>query len=377
MAVARSTALDALRGAAALGVFVFHAWLYTMARPDASARSTPGDFALHELRLGLVLFFVLSGFLLYAPWAAGRAPGLAAYARRRAARILPAYYVALAGSVVLLWPLAGEPGVRLPAAEDLPLFAVFAQNYGRDTVMRLDPPMWTLAVEVSFYAVLPLLGALALLLPAGRRAQSLLPLALLAAGVAFNWWLSVERPGVVHAKTLPAMLPYFALGMLAAVLAHARAPGRRTRAAMLAGGAALVAADALWHVLRDAAGAPVEPAMIVRDVPAAAGFALVVVAAATATGTVRGPTRALAALGTVSYGFYLWHVPVLLFLRAHGLLPLSTPGAALVGGAASLVVAAASWRLVERPAIAWARRSRRVRERRWVIRQPRPGRHTP
>jgi peptidoglycan/LPS O-acetylase OafA/YrhL len=61
----------------------------------------------------------------------------------------------------------------------------------------------------------------------------------------------------------------------------------------------------------------------------------------------------------VSYGFYLWHVPVLLWLRAHSLLPMNPPGAALVGGAVSLALALASWRLIERPAIAWARRTRK------------------
>src|SRR3712207_867178 len=128
MATSRSTALDALRGAAALGVFIFHAWMYTLPVPDAGARDAVGEFVVHELRLGLVLFFVLSGYLLFGPWAAGRAPRLGAYVRRRAARILPAYYVALVGSVALLWPLAGTPGVRLPPVEGLPLFAVFAQN---------------------------------------------------------------------------------------------------------------------------------------------------------------------------------------------------------------------------------------------------------
>src|SRR6266511_2705806 len=119
MAAARSTALDALRGSAALGVFAFHAWLYSMPVPAAGNRNGPGDFALHELRLGLVLFFVLSGFLLYGPWAAaglgdGRAPRLAGYLRRRAARILPAYYAALVGSIALLWSIGETPGVRLP-----------------------------------------------------------------------------------------------------------------------------------------------------------------------------------------------------------------------------------------------------------------------
>ena len=86
------------------------------------------------------------------------APRTATYFAHRIGRIVPAYYVAIIGSALLLWPLAGEPGVRLPPIEQLPLFFVFAQNQSADTVMTLDPPMWTLAVEASFYAVLPLIG---------------------------------------------------------------------------------------------------------------------------------------------------------------------------------------------------------------------------
>src|SRR3954470_10553003 len=123
----RLASLDGLRGLAALTVFLFHGWLYTMPRPDASSRSSLGDYAAHELRLGLVAFFVLSGFLLSRPWFAAaldgrRPPAVRRYVRARVARIAPAYYAALAGSILLLWGLSGTPGLRLPPAQELPLF---------------------------------------------------------------------------------------------------------------------------------------------------------------------------------------------------------------------------------------------------------------
>jgi peptidoglycan/LPS O-acetylase OafA/YrhL len=75
-------------------------------------------------------------------------------------------------------------------------------------------------------------------------------------------------------------------------------------------------------------------------------------------------SRPLAGVGIVSYGLYLWHVPVLLWLRARGLLPMHPAGALAVGGSVSLAVAAVSWRTLESPAIDWARgRSRRRRAR--------------
>src|SRR5215210_4433549 len=121
----RMASIDGLRALAALSVFTFHGWLYTMPSPKAAHRTTVGDYAAHELRLGLVLFFVLTGFLLSRPWFAAalegrRPPDLRAYLRSRVARIAPAYYLALVGSIGLLWGLAGTPGVRLPPVEQLP-----------------------------------------------------------------------------------------------------------------------------------------------------------------------------------------------------------------------------------------------------------------
>ena len=369
MATSRSSVLDALRGVAALGVFAFHAWLYTLPLPDAGARDSPGEFVVHELRLGLVLFFVLSGFLLFGPWAAGQAPRLGSYLRRRAARILPAYYLALLGSIALLWPLAGTPGVRLPPAEALPLFAIFAQNTSIETVMRLDPPMWTLAIEVWFYLLLPLLGWLALRCGASWRARAAVPLALVAIGLAYNFWLAIERPGLTYSKSLLAMLPYFGVGMLTAVVLHVRRP--RRRAALTVAALALVVADATWHGVTAATGASTFVTVTFRDLPAAVGFALLIAAVSgTEQRRAPGPVRLFAGLGIVSYGFYLWHVPVLLVLRGHSLVALDPFAAGAVAGAVSLVLAVLSWKLVERPAIAWGRRTRDVSAVSGMGRQP-------
>lgn len=374
----RSASLDGLRGLAALAIFVFHGWLYTMPVPDAADRSSIGDYAAHELRLGLVAFFVLSGFLLSRPWFAAalderRPPDLGRYIRARAARILPAYYVAFAGSVVLLWGLRGTPGLRLPPSDELSLFVVFAQNFSPATVMKLNPPMWSLAVEVGFYALLPALGLLASRLPPRRRLQALVPLALLALGVTFNWAIAGHGLGLTFSKTLAAMLPYFAAGMLAALALHGRTPGAAARRAMIAAGLALVVADAFLKAAAPAAGLDMTTQFqIVRDLPSAAGFALLIAAAAAAPkGRMLG-NRALAGVGAISYGFYLWHVPVLIFLRGHGLLPLDPLLGTLVALVPSLAVAALSWVALERPIIAWAAR-RNARARRTPrVRRPSP-----
>jgi peptidoglycan/LPS O-acetylase OafA/YrhL len=373
----RMASIDGLRGIAALSVFVFHGWLYTMPEPSASHRSSVGDYVAHELRLGLVLFFVLSGFLLSRPWFAAalderRPPDLRRYLRARLARIAPAYYVTLIGSIGLLWGLSGTPGLRLPPASELPLFFVFAQNTSPSSVMKLNPPMWSLAVEVSFYALLPLIGWLAVRLPARRRAQALIPLALLALGIAWNWWTAGLGMGMTFSKTLVAMLPYFALGMLAALALHGRVPGAATRRTMIALGLTCVVADAGAKATLAAAGIGTADAttylLVMRDVLSALGFSAIVGAIAAAPQRRLLGSRPLAAMGTISYGFYLWHVPVLMFLRGHGLLPLDPVLGMLVAIGPAIAVSALSWFALERPIIAWAaRRNERARAQR-----PRP-----
>jgi peptidoglycan/LPS O-acetylase OafA/YrhL len=87
-----------------------------------------------ELRLGVVLFFVLSGFLLAGPWVASAlddrpAPRLGRFALKRAARVAPAYWVAMLGS---FWLLSGTGHDYEVSASQLPFFAAF----GRTTSAR-------------------------------------------------------------------------------------------------------------------------------------------------------------------------------------------------------------------------------------------------
>jgi peptidoglycan/LPS O-acetylase OafA/YrhL len=74
--------------------------------------------------------------------------------------------------------------------------------------------------------------------------------------------------------------------------------------------------------------------------------------------------RPLAALGTISYGLYLWHLPLLLVIRQAGLLPGALGPRLLVVLAFSVAAAAISWRWIERPSIErrWVRRGERHRD---------------
>ena len=101
---------------------------------------------------------MLSGFLLYRGYAraalvTAEPPRLAGYVRRRAARIVPAYYVCVVGCIALY--LAFGPTRILPPAHQWPAFLVFAQNYSLDTLMQINPVFWTLTIEVAFYVAAP------------------------------------------------------------------------------------------------------------------------------------------------------------------------------------------------------------------------------
>src|SRR5437763_3443595 len=168
----RNRALDGIRALAAVGVVTFHSWLYRVGDPRGPRKST-ADHLLFQGNIGLICFFVLSGYLLYRPFAraslTGQRVDLASYARRRIARIVPAYYACIAGCIVL-FAAVGYSDI-VPAAGKLPLFAVFGENYSLDTLMKIDPVAWTLCVEAAFYVLLPFLGLVAFLLGPKRVPQ--------------------------------------------------------------------------------------------------------------------------------------------------------------------------------------------------------------
>lgn len=346
--------LDGLRALAALAVVAVHDSGFA----GITAQHAAGAYTA-RLDVGVTVFFVLSGFLLYRPFVAdalaGRPPvRLRDYARRRVLRIVPAYWLAL--TALAIWP--GLPGVF---THDWWRYYGFAQIYWERTVIGGIAPAWTLCIEVTFYAALPLI-ALAL-----RCARPALQLGALAAAslaaLGFRTWLH-SRGGVQLAvSTLPGMFDWFAGGMALAVVSVAVSErGERPRAVRFverAPWACWALAVVLFWVVATRLGAP-------RDYDArhytGAGYlaehvlylaigVLLVAPAVFGTGA-RGPRRLLATpvvawLGLISYGIYLWHVPLMGWLRDQGVDGWLSLGAA--GLAFTLACAAASYYAVERP----------------------------
>jgi peptidoglycan/LPS O-acetylase OafA/YrhL len=330
-----------------------------------------------RLAIGVPIFFVVSGFVLYRPFLAGHAglaprPGLRRYARARVLRIVPAYWVALT-------VLAAYPGLSGAFSGDWWRYYGFLQLYGEKTLPLGLPPAWTLGAEVAFYAVLPLLALLAARRPlapaeAGPRtgrAHVAALLGLMLASTAFR--VLGARAGVHSTLTVwpPALIGWFAGGMLLATISVQRqarglpvldGDGRGGAAAAtacwLAAGLALLG---LAFLLPAQVFPPREPAVrfAFENLAYIAVATLFVAPAAGVIGRGGLPARVLAlrplaALGLISYGIYLWHYPIVTTLRAHGVGDSGGLGTlVLAGSALGLAVAAAalSYVAVERPAL--------------------------
>ena len=166
-----------------------------------------------RLDIGVPVFFVLSGFLIYAPFvvSSGSRPRTSTYALRRLLRIVPAYWVALAYSSG-----AGHPW-RIFDAEHLQ-YTLFGQIYSEQTVYGGIGAAWSLCTEMTFYAMVPLLAWL--LVATGLRslhAEVAVLVALAAVSLVLRpliW--NTGRDGLATSLLLTNLL-WFSLGMLLAV----------------------------------------------------------------------------------------------------------------------------------------------------------------
>jgi peptidoglycan/LPS O-acetylase OafA/YrhL len=377
---------DSLRAMAALGVFIFH--LPVVARMSFDNPVRP---YLLVLNVGIAVFFLISGFLLYRPFAQARyagekAPATVLYAERRVLRIVPAYWVALV-LVVLLLGKAGES----PAAsavftpEGVLRYFGFLQIYDSDTLLGGISAAWTLCVEVTFYAMLPLWAMLLHRVPcrstSGFLRTELLGLAgLFVIGVT---WTAVAAPSNEDAAAafsnvtliepwlyvLPAFLDHFALGMAIAVLSvvladraqQPRAVGVIDRAPWLpwlVAALAFVLIANLEKVTSDSWTLRTVGTHVLQGV-----FAFALLLPAVFGDPDRGLVRKLLAnrillwVGLVSYGLYLWHVAVNVKLVEWGVLDaLGSLGYIAAALCVSLLAAAGSFYGVERHALRLGRR---------------------
>ncbi len=349
----RLAILDGLRGLAILLVVWYHLWLVT-------GYVVPGTGPLQSFAeagfLGVDLFFFISGFCIYLPYAKARAagrprPSLAEFVRRRALKIGPSYVVALIAFGCIYhahFTSVADEATTLVAHLGF-VHVWFPQTFG-----SLSGPLWTLGVEVQFYVLF------AFAIPLAERR----PLALYAAFVAIA---VVYRGFVAHAgadndftliNQLPAVLDVFGAGMLAAytvVSLNARGCELDRRACSLAALAALalivVACVDASRLGRASGSDPVHRWLNAWRI--VFGPTLFVATLGIALGTkhlrlLAGAGGVLAFLSLVSYNLYLWNLETAVWIASLGRPAWQT---FWIGAAVSVALASILTACFERPIV--------------------------
>ena len=198
----RVAALTGIRAVAALLVVATHAAYTTGKYPRGYV-----GLVYSRLEIGVPIFFVLSGFLLFRPWVksamtGGPPPSLRRYARHRVRRIMPAYVVTVLAAYLLYhFRTAGpNPGhTWIGLLRNLTLTQLYTDGYNYAYLHQGLTQMWSLAVEVSFYVALPALAYLLLVWVCRRSWRPwLLLTAIGALGLVSPAWLVL-----VHNTDLP------------------------------------------------------------------------------------------------------------------------------------------------------------------------------
>ena len=273
----RNLWLDLVRIGAAVAVFVMH--------QQVAGGIQLGDVGYNG-RLGVYVFFVLSGHLVGGLYRPGNVRG---YALRRLARIVPAYYLAVIGITLLT---GDSDFARQPAA-----YLTFTQTWLLPLPYGPLHPTWTLASEMAFYVLVPFL----------------------ARYPAIAYLLAIPS---FAASTIAPEFPLSAIWAFAIGMAAARIPLPPAPAAIL-GGMGLAAGFVIGNPLLIAAGT----GGLIRAATRLPASSVVPVAIA----------------ADMTYAFYLWHESVLESLH------LSGPVLVVVGFAVSAAVSAASLFVLERP----------------------------
>ncbi len=329
--VDRVASLTGIRAVAALLVVGTHA-AYT------TGKYTHGYWGLVGARMevGVPIFFVLSGFLLFRPWVksaatGGPSPSLSRYARHRVRRIMPAYVITVLFAYVLYhFRQAGpNPGhTWWGLVRNLTLTQIYCNGYLGKYLHQGLTQMWSLAVEAAFYVALPLLAYVLLVLVCRRRWQPRLMLAALAG-------LTLISPAwlvLVHADHwfpdgarlwLPTYLAWFLAGMALAVLQRMGVRGYAFVAIPLA-------TISYFIVSTPIAGAPTTSPATLSEALFKTIFYAVIAALAVAPLALgdRGwysqllATRPMVWLGEISYEIFLIHLITMEFamvyvVRAH------------------------------------------------------------
>jgi peptidoglycan/LPS O-acetylase OafA/YrhL len=365
-------ALNGLRGIAVIGVVAYHLQIGW----------AKGGY------LGVDLFFVLSGFLittlLLEEWVGTGHVDLAAFWGRRARRLLPALFLVIAALALYLVcnALFGGPGANglidlsglrgdaiatLLYVNNWHLIFAHQSYFAQFSTPSPLQHTWSLAIEEQFYLIWPPL--LLVLLRYGRRGWRRVGVTVtVALGVGSSVLMAaLFHPGVdpsrIYYGTDTRLFDLMAGAAVAFLVAARRQPnGRSRRMLHRVGPAAAVVLGVFWMTAGTSGGLPTNFMFEGGFLLCAALAALVVSDARLVEPGMfaRGLAwKPLHFVGTISYGVYLWHWPVIVYLNG-ARTGLSTWPLNLLRIVVTLAISTASYYLVERP-IRLARFRRGVR----------------
>lgn len=311
----RPAAADLLRVVAAWAVATFHIW-------QQSWFSLGSDHWQRAGSIGVDLLVMLSAFCLFLPWANARQRGEplpncrpADFYRRRAARLLPAYYANLLASFLIALKSHGwSRALGLDLAAHLTLTQqLFPRSY---IGTLLNGVTWTLTVFALFYLVFPLLAPLC----AKHPLPTLGALCLVQAG--YSQWALHQYGTGEYALLFNQFLAFcgvLAVGMAAAlVFARLARGGWAQRLLPRAGCTVLGALALVWlnaQLRTQAYAAEFQRYQLVNRMPLALAAAAMLVGFGLGLTPPRPVRCALAWLSALTYSFYLWHQMLAVFLK--------------------------------------------------------------
>ena len=318
--------LDGLRGIAILVVLWYHVWEWTWLTPQITIFGRHLNFTfINETGFtGVDLFYFISGFVLFYPYARHLFEGkplqtLAHFVYRRFIKIVPSYYLQLL--IVTPWIIAAYSGTAL--LWQYVTHLTFTHIWFHSTYGAINGVLWTLAVEVQFYVVFPLLSW------CFRRRPVLTFLGMLAVANAYRLVLAPCCNGDYVVMTqMPSFLDLFGSGMMAAWLLVflrtrlANTPQWQAAFTLLAG----IGFFAYGGLLKTAFNMRLLPAwqqVWSNGHLTTLGLAFIVLTVGSCLGFVWW--RALIAnpvlvfFSVISYNLYLWHQLIANFLGRHSI----------------------------------------------------------
>ncbi|OYU28545.1 MAG: hypothetical protein CFE41_05910 [Burkholderiales bacterium PBB2] len=334
-AAMRLDQVDALRGLAALAVVLFH---YTTQHQKLFAPASSASFSVPWGHLGVNLFFIISGFVIFMTLDRCRQP--MDFVVSRFSRLFPSYWLAIAltFTVVSIFGLPGKEVSAWQAAANLVMLHGFAH------IPHVDGVYWTLEVEMLFYIAMFTLYRVGRLTAVHGAIAALLSIKLIY--LACAQFLGIDLPWILHRTLFLSTAPWFALGICVRQLTQLSAEPQASISTLRR----RIAGSVLLALITIAWGEGWPMALL------AAILATVVHAAAMG----RLPPlrlKLLGWLGTISYPLYLLHENIgwvlMNQLLARGLSIDLTIAMALVF---SLTLAHLVTQMVERPAMAAIRR---------------------